>query len=164
MFITKYIKDVFSAVRSVLIGMRRTGYYFTHHKEIITQEYPDNRETLHLPERFWARLSLLPLWALLQQYVMLGFIYRRLRQLLRDYQTILITAGLFALVHAPNISLMILTFLGGLIWSFVYERAPNLFAPALSHMLLSATVLVTLPESILPSMTVGYHYLLFHNF
>ncbi len=32
--------------------MRRTGYYFTHHKEIITQEYPDNRDTLVLAERF----------------------------------------------------------------------------------------------------------------
>ena len=46
MFIVKYIKDVFGAVKSLLIGMKRTGYYFTHHKEIITQQYPDNRETL----------------------------------------------------------------------------------------------------------------------
>ncbi len=52
MFIVKYIKDVFSAVKSLLRGMRRTGYYFTHHKEIITQQYPDNRDELHLPERF----------------------------------------------------------------------------------------------------------------
>ena len=52
MFITKYIKDVFSGVKSLLVGMRRTGYYFTHHKEIITEEYPDNRDTLVLPERF----------------------------------------------------------------------------------------------------------------
>ena len=52
MFIVKYIKDVFSAIKSLLVGMRRTGYYFTHHKEIITQQYPDNRETLNLPERF----------------------------------------------------------------------------------------------------------------
>jgi len=120
--------------------------------------------SLHLPDRFWARLSLLPFWALLQQYVMLGFIYRRLRQLLRAHQTIITTAALFAFVHAPNPSLMIVTFIGGLVWSFVYERAPNLFACAISHALLSATVLVTLPESILPSMTVGYHYLLFHKF
>ena len=48
----KYIKDVWGAVRSLLIGMRRTLYYFTHHKEIITQQYPDNRDTLELPERF----------------------------------------------------------------------------------------------------------------
>src|SRR6476661_8204647 len=120
--------------------------------------------SLHLPDRFWARLGLLPVWALLQQYVMLGFIYRRLRQFLHSNQTILMTAGLFALVHVPNYPLMLLTFLGGLIWSFVYERAPNLFASAISHVLLSATVLVTVPEWILPSMTVGYRYLLYHNF
>jgi membrane protease YdiL (CAAX protease family) len=120
--------------------------------------------SLHLPDRFGARLSLLPVWALLQQYVMLGFTYRRLRQFLPAYQSIMITAGLFALVHAPNFSLMILTCLGGLIWSFVYERAPNLFASAISHVLLSAAVLVTVPEWILPSMTVGYRYLLYHNF
>jgi len=52
MFIKEYINDVYCAVKSLLVGMRRTGYYFTHHKEIITQEYPDNRATLQLPERF----------------------------------------------------------------------------------------------------------------
>ena len=120
--------------------------------------------SLHLPQRFTVRLSLLPLWAVLQQYIMLGFTYQRLRQLLVAGQAVIITAGLFAFVHAPNLSLMLLTFVGGLIWSFIYERAPNLFASAISHALLSATVLITVPESILPSMTVGYHYLLFHNF
>lgn len=52
MFIKEYFNDVYGAVKSLLVGMRRTGYYFTHHKEIITQEYPDNRATLQLPERF----------------------------------------------------------------------------------------------------------------
>ena len=52
MFLKNYFKEVFSAVGSLLKGMRRTGYYFTHHKEIITEEYPDNRETLKLADRF----------------------------------------------------------------------------------------------------------------
>ena len=52
MFITRYIKEVFGAVKSLTTGMRRTLYYFTHHKEIITEQYPDNRDTLVLPERF----------------------------------------------------------------------------------------------------------------
>jgi NADH-quinone oxidoreductase subunit I len=52
MFIVKYIKDIGSAVKSLMVGMRRTMYYFTHHKEIITQQYPDNKATLNLPERF----------------------------------------------------------------------------------------------------------------
>ena len=52
MFIVRYIKEVFNGLKSLAKGMRRTVYYFTHHKEIITQQYPDNRETLNLPERF----------------------------------------------------------------------------------------------------------------
>jgi NADH-quinone oxidoreductase subunit I len=52
MFLKNYISEVYGAVKSLLTGMRRTGYYFTHHKEIITEQYPDNRATLVLPERF----------------------------------------------------------------------------------------------------------------
>ena len=51
-FLRNYISTVYNSVRSLLIGMRRTGYYFTHHKEIITQNYPENRNELNLPERF----------------------------------------------------------------------------------------------------------------
>jgi len=49
-FLTDYISDVFNATKSLLKGMRRTGYYFTHRKEIITQQYPDVKQVL--PERF----------------------------------------------------------------------------------------------------------------
>jgi NADH-quinone oxidoreductase subunit I len=52
MFLKEYISDIFKAVKSLLTGMKRTGYYFTHHKEIITQLYPENKNTLNLPERF----------------------------------------------------------------------------------------------------------------
>jgi len=52
MGLKKYFSDVFQATGSLLKGMRRTGYYFTHHKEIITQQYPDNRDQLNLAERF----------------------------------------------------------------------------------------------------------------
>jgi NADH-quinone oxidoreductase subunit I len=50
--IVNYIKDVFGGVKSLLVGLRRTLYYFSHDKEIITEQYPDNRDTLVLPERF----------------------------------------------------------------------------------------------------------------
>lgn len=52
MFLKNYIREIYRAVSSLLKGMRRTGYYFTHHKEIITQQYPDNKETLVFPDRF----------------------------------------------------------------------------------------------------------------
>ena len=59
MFLVKYIKDIFSGVKSLLKGMRRTGYYFTHHKEIITQQYPDNRDELKLADRFRGEVVLI---------------------------------------------------------------------------------------------------------
>ena len=40
MFIVDYIKTVYSTCKSLLSGMRLTGYYFFHHKEIITEQYP----------------------------------------------------------------------------------------------------------------------------
>ena len=52
MFIKDYIKDVAGAVRSLLIGMKTTGKYFISPGEIITQQYPENRHQLNLPERF----------------------------------------------------------------------------------------------------------------
>lgn len=50
MFIVDYIKNVYNGVSSLLKGMRLTGYYFVHPKEIITQEYPEVKQVL--PERF----------------------------------------------------------------------------------------------------------------
>ncbi|MBN8668914.1 MAG: 4Fe-4S binding protein [Chitinophagales bacterium] len=52
-FLIKYIKEVASAVGSLWAGMRLTGKYALRHgKEKLTQQYPDNRVELVLPERF----------------------------------------------------------------------------------------------------------------
>jgi NADH-quinone oxidoreductase subunit I len=53
MFLKNYITDVINGVKSLWTGMKLTAGYALHHrKEKITQEYPDNRATLVLPERF----------------------------------------------------------------------------------------------------------------
>src|ERR1700712_5110855 len=57
MFLADYIKDVYNGIASLLTGMRRTGYYFMHQKEIITQEYPEVKQTL--PERFRGEVVML---------------------------------------------------------------------------------------------------------
>jgi NADH-quinone oxidoreductase subunit I len=50
MFLKEYFKTVYQTISSLLTGMRLTGYYFTHTKEIITQQYPETKPAL--AERF----------------------------------------------------------------------------------------------------------------
>jgi len=48
-----YFKTIFNAIKSLLSGMGVTGYYFFHaRKEIITDQYPENRETLEMFKMF----------------------------------------------------------------------------------------------------------------
>lgn len=58
-FLRQYFLEIYQAVKSLLKGMKLTGYYFTHPKEIITEQYPDNRATLNLPERFRGEVVML---------------------------------------------------------------------------------------------------------
>ena len=57
MFLRKYIADIYNGVRSLLKGMKLTGYYFTHHKEIITEQYPEFKP--ELSERFRGEVVML---------------------------------------------------------------------------------------------------------
>ncbi len=59
MFLKDYISDVYRGVSSLLKGMRTTGYYFFHPGEIVTEQYPDNRATLKLSERFRGEVVML---------------------------------------------------------------------------------------------------------
>ena len=48
-----YFSDIYNGIKTLLTGMSVTGKYFVNApKEIITQQYPDNRETLKMFERF----------------------------------------------------------------------------------------------------------------
>ena len=89
---------------------------------------------------FWLRLIQYPFWALLQQYVILAFFFRRFRQTSSPHYflAILASAITFSAMHIPNPPLMIFTFLGGLFWTWVYNKRPNLFAIAISHAVLGA--------------------------
>ena len=99
------------------------------------------------------------LWALLQQFVLQAFVNRRAQLALgRGWPSLLLVAMVFALLHFPNPWLSLATFVGGLIWAWVYQRAPNLPALALSHSLMTLVLLWTLPASVLKGLRVGFNY------
>jgi|DewCreStandDraft_1066081.scaffolds.fasta_scaffold00468_13 hypothetical protein len=115
--------------------------------------------SLNLGDRFLFHLKTLPVWALVQQYALQGFVHRRLQDLWgTGRRTVFGVAAIFAVLHLPNPVLVVGTFLGGYVWAWVFQREPNLFALAASHTLLSAVLANSLPASLLPNMKVGWGY------
>ena len=51
------IGGVFKGIRSLFSGMKVTVGYLMRPSTVVTQEYPENRETLKLPDRFRAQLA-----------------------------------------------------------------------------------------------------------
>jgi hypothetical protein len=104
-------------------------------------------------------LLLLPVWALIQQYALQGFINRRLQMGLgTTFRVTLLTGVLFGLLHLPNPLLSILTFVGGLLWAHVYQRQPNLFALGISHAIASLTLALAIPPNVINGLRVGFRY------
>jgi membrane protease YdiL (CAAX protease family) len=98
-------------------------------------------------------------WGLLQQYVLQGFINRRMQiSLGPGWLSILLVATIFGALHLPNPWLTFVTFVGGAIWAAVYQRVPNLFALAVSHSLMTWVVVSSLPASALNHLRIGLKY------
>jgi membrane protease YdiL (CAAX protease family) len=98
-------------------------------------------------------------WAIAQQYALQSVILLRLEDAGLRRRTPLAAAALFSLVHAPNPGLLILTFLGGLLWCSTFRRHPNLFAVALSHAILAVVVVSALPPEVTGGYRIGPAYL-----
>ncbi len=57
--VSEYIRDIVGGLKSLVKGMKVTGHYVTHPSEIVTQQYPENRETLQMMDRFRGEVVLL---------------------------------------------------------------------------------------------------------
>ncbi len=99
-------------------------------------------------------------WALLQQFMLQVVVARRLQVAGNREVATLATATLFALLHAPNAPLMLLTFAGGLLWTAWFLRRRALLPVALAHA--AAALLIgglVASEGWLRSLEVGARYL-----
>jgi NADH-quinone oxidoreductase subunit I len=56
--IINYLKELFGGIKTLLTGMSVTGYYFVHPRSIITQQYPENRKTLKMLDRFKGEVTM----------------------------------------------------------------------------------------------------------
>jgi hypothetical protein len=98
-------------------------------------------------------------WGLVQQYVLQSFINRRAQIAFGPgWLSILLVAVVFGGLHLPNPWLTVVTFVGGLIWAAVYQRAPNNLALAVSHSIMTWVLVSTLPESALNHLRIGFKY------
>jgi membrane protease YdiL (CAAX protease family) len=105
------------------------------------------------------QLVLGTIWGLVQQYALQGFLNRRAMLVIGSgWPSILVVAAIFGCLHLPNLWLAALTFAGGLVWATVYQKAPNLFALALSHSLMTWLIVSTLPMSALNHLRIGFKY------
>jgi hypothetical protein len=115
--------------------------------------------TLNFGRKFYSMLASVPLWALLEQYMLLAFANRRLRLIVGPgARSVAATAALFSLFHLPNPVLTVVCAAGGYIWAREYERNPNLFANALTHTIASAVLANSFPNTLLKHLIVGYNY------
>jgi hypothetical protein len=111
-------------------------------------------------DRFWKKLSIATFAGqyLQQAIVQLYFNHRAMQALGPGSRSAALVTAIFAVLHLPNPILTIGVTYGMWFWARTYQKAPNILAIALSHMLLSAFLWHTVPEAWRPSLTVGWRY------
>jgi membrane protease YdiL (CAAX protease family) len=92
-----------------------------------------------IPRTAWIAFLLYPFYGIAQQFALQALITTNLRGLIpgRAVRT-LVAAGLFSAAHTPDGRLMALTFPSGLVFTWLYERHPNLWAIGVTHGVLGA--------------------------
>jgi membrane protease YdiL (CAAX protease family) len=97
-------------------------------------------------------------WALFQQYLLNGYFVNRLEASFdTKYQYLVApTAGaMFAAAHVPNPLLMSVTFVGGTVAAFAYQRYRNLIFLALAHAVIGTMIWLAVPDSVSHHLRVG---------
>ncbi|MDA2935377.1 CPBP family intramembrane metalloprotease [Acidobacteria bacterium AH-259-D05] len=116
------------------------------------------QETIRIRDDPFHDFLFLFLWAWGQQFALHTVILKEARTIFSATRAILAAATTFAVLHLPNPFLVPLTFLGAVIWCWIYSRHPNLIPLALSHSAVSLMILSSLDSAVTGGMRIGYSY------
>ncbi len=98
------------------------------------------------------------LWALVQEFLTMSFIFVRLEDAFEPTTAIFCAAALFCLAHIPNLVLMSATLLMSLVFCGAFWRFRNIYPLAIAHALFGLTLSVSLSTSVTHFMRVGIGY------
>jgi hypothetical protein len=108
-------------------------------------------------DKFWQY----PLWVVLQQWLLMRTIAPRLRLAFgSEHRAALAAGALFGLLHLPNLSLMLATFVAGSAWAWLGYRDRALLPLVVSHLVLGLAWLWLAPPWLLRSAEIGARFLM----
>jgi hypothetical protein len=115
---------------------------------------------LYSPPPFLIHISGYLIWALLQQFILQGYVLLRLLRLgVGTGRAVVVAAVMFTCAHFPNPVLMPLTLVWGLLSCTLFLRYRNLYTLGLAHGILGICIAVTVPNAMQHHMRVGVGYL-----
>jgi CAAX prenyl protease-like protein len=115
--------------------------------------------TLHDRGASLRDLAVLVPWGTAQQWVLQTVVLREARGPTSPNKGIVVAAALFAVVHAPNPLLMIVTFAGALGWCAIFVRHPNILPLGVSHAIATLALLYAFDDNLTGHLRIGYAYL-----
>ena len=115
--------------------------------------------TLHDRTDFLGNFAGLIPWGVAQQWMLQTVVLREVRRHLPPRAAVVAAAVLFALVHAPNLFLMLMTLIGALGWCAIYSRYPNFLPLGVSHALATLALLYAFDDDITGRLRIGESYL-----
>lgn len=97
------------------------------------------------------------IWGGAQQFILQTVVLREAQSIARR-AAVPLAATIFAAFHLPNPFLLIVTFVGGLIWCAIYARYPNIVPLALSHAAATVIILMSFDPSVTNALRTGWRY------
>lgn len=91
---------------------------------------------LHFPAGSWLLFLIYPIWGIVQQFLTLGIFFQSLERLAgsrNPFLPAIASAALFSAVHAPDVEVMIATFLLELLLIPLFMRHRNLWPLGVVH-------------------------------